>query len=81
MAKDEFSKSKEQMDKFCKENNFTAWFETSAKDNSNIDLAASALVKAILENVKNVGEFDKPKNVIKLSENQKKKDEEEKCPC
>lgn len=80
MAKDEFSKSKEQMDRFCKENKFTAWFETSAKDNSNIDQAATALVGAILENVKNVTEVDTPKNVIKLK-NTEEKEEEPPCAC
>ncbi|XP_068916543.1 ras-related protein Rab-38 isoform X3 [Tenebrio molitor] len=39
-----------KMDEYCKENGFTAWFETSAKDNINIDEAARALVNKILEN-------------------------------
>ncbi|XP_044256558.1 ras-related protein Rab-38 isoform X3 [Tribolium madens] len=39
-----------KMDEYCKENGFTTWFETSAKDNINIDEAANALVKKILEN-------------------------------
>lgn len=82
MAKDEFSKSKEQMDRFCKENKFTAWFETSAKDNSNIDQAATALVRAVLENVKNVTEVDVPKNVIKLKTKQNEQsNDNESCQC
>ncbi|XP_063928315.1 ras-related protein Rab-38 isoform X1 [Zophobas morio] len=39
-----------KMEEYCKENSFTAWFETSAKDNINIDEAAKALVTKILEN-------------------------------
>jgi len=39
---------KEMMDKFCKENNFISWFETSAKDNINIDEAGNCLVEHIL---------------------------------
>ncbi|XP_008193346.1 ras-related protein Rab-38 isoform X3 [Tribolium castaneum] len=39
-----------KMDEYCKENGFTTWFETSAKDNINIDEAANALVAKILEN-------------------------------
>lgn len=38
------------MDEYCKENDFTAWFETSAKDNINIDEAARALVSKVCTN-------------------------------
>lgn len=41
-----------KIDEFIKENNFSAWFETSAKDNINIDDAAKTLVQKILENDK-----------------------------
>ena len=36
-----------KMEEYCKENSFTAWFETSAKDNINIDEAAKALVTKV----------------------------------
>jgi len=39
-----------QMDEYCKEKGFTKWFETSAKENINIDEAARCLVTKILEN-------------------------------
>jgi hypothetical protein len=39
-----------QMDKFVKEKEFLDWFETSAKDNLNIDEACKCLVTKILEN-------------------------------
>ncbi|KAM3932033.1 ras-related protein Rab-32 [Leptodactylus fuscus] len=45
--------SSSQMDHFCKENGFVACFETSAKDNVNIEEAARCLVDNILTNFKN----------------------------
>lgn len=39
-----------KMDEYCKEKGFTAWYETSAKENINIDDAARALVTKILQN-------------------------------
>src|SRR3989338_7002184 len=44
------SKSKEEMDQYCQENGFINWYETSAKDDKNINEAANFLVKKILEN-------------------------------
>ncbi|KAJ7997547.1 hypothetical protein DPEC_G00230140 [Dallia pectoralis] len=37
-----------KMDQFCKDNGFAGWFETSAKDNTNINEAANFLVKHIM---------------------------------
>ncbi|XP_058041163.1 ras-related protein Rab-38-like isoform X2 [Ahaetulla prasina] len=37
-----------KMDQFCKDNGFVGWFETSAKDNINIEEAARCLVKHII---------------------------------
>lgn len=44
------NKSSEEMDQFCEENGFAGWFETSARDNKNIDEAANFLVRQILKN-------------------------------
>jgi len=44
-----WGKTPEEMDAFCKEHGFVTWFETSAKDNTNIESGSNALVKAILE--------------------------------
>uniref|UniRef100_A0A1B6CA05 Ras-related protein Rab n=1 Tax=Clastoptera arizonana TaxID=38151 RepID=A0A1B6CA05_9HEMI len=41
-----------RMEEYCKENNFSGWFETSAKENINIDDAAKNLVSQILQNDK-----------------------------
>ncbi|KAI8084917.1 P-loop containing nucleoside triphosphate hydrolase protein [Halteromyces radiatus] len=37
-----------EMDQFCQDNGFSKWFETSAKDNSNIDEAARHLIQTIV---------------------------------
>ncbi|XP_051966247.1 ras-related protein Rab-38 [Xyrauchen texanus] len=39
-----------KMEQFCEENGFVGWFETSAKENINIDEAAQCLVKHIISN-------------------------------
>lgn len=39
-----------KMDEYCQENGYHAWFETSAKDNINIDEAARSLVEKVLSN-------------------------------
>ncbi|XP_012533863.1 ras and EF-hand domain-containing protein homolog isoform X2 [Monomorium pharaonis] len=39
-----------KMDEYCKEKNFAGWFETSAKENINIEEAARFLVSKILQN-------------------------------
>jgi len=50
LAKDAFQKTPAQMEKYCEENGFCGWFETSAKDNLNVDKAFRFLVGKILEN-------------------------------
>lgn len=37
----------EKMDEYVKEHGFAGWFETSAKENINIDEAARALVNKV----------------------------------
>jgi Ras-related protein Rab-32 len=46
---DDAEVDKGQLDKFCEEKNFVGWFDTSAKQNINIDKAAKFLVEKILE--------------------------------
>ncbi|XP_049645334.1 LOW QUALITY PROTEIN: ras-related protein Rab-32 [Suncus etruscus] len=57
-----------QMDQFCKEHGFSGWFETSAKDNINIDEAARFLVENILTSQQSFPKEDKDEDKIKLSE-------------
>ncbi|XP_056417375.1 ras-related protein Rab-38 isoform X3 [Hyla sarda] len=46
--KDGFKNNCSKMDQFCKEHGFVGWFETSAKENINIDEASRCLVKHII---------------------------------
>jgi len=83
-GKEGWGKTKEEMDKFCDEHGFIAWFETSSKNNTGIDEAANALVKSILD----IDDPNKIKlvpgnpNEIKLVPNQHKEQPgDDKFPC
>ncbi|XP_044077878.1 ras-related protein Rab-38 isoform X2 [Siniperca chuatsi] len=47
---DQLGSQQPQLDSFCRENGFVGWFETSAKENANIEEAARCLVEHILNN-------------------------------
>ncbi|XP_057330766.1 TNF receptor-associated factor family protein DDB_G0272098 isoform X1 [Microplitis mediator] len=49
-SKEGLANSPGKMDDYCKEKNFVGWFETSAKENINIEEAARFLVNKILQN-------------------------------
>lgn len=36
-----------KMDEYCQKNGFAGWFETSAKENTNVDESAKALVSKV----------------------------------
>merc|ERR1712000_115549 len=48
-GKEGICQDKSQMDKFCQENGFIGWYETSAKDDIGIEDAARKLVEEILQ--------------------------------
>nr|ABD65443.1 Rab32 [Suberites domuncula] len=50
LASEGFLGNVNQLDEYCRDKNFHAWFETSAKENIGIDEAARSLVAKILEN-------------------------------
>ncbi|XP_042152333.1 ras-related protein Rab-38-like isoform X2 [Oncorhynchus tshawytscha] len=52
-----------QMEKFCQENGFVGWYETSAKENMNIDEAANCLVKHIIANENDILQSEVPDTV------------------
>ncbi|XP_006771000.1 PREDICTED: ras-related protein Rab-32 [Myotis davidii] len=66
--KKEGSQIPAQMDQFCKEHGFTGWFETSAKDNINIEEAARFLVENILMNQQSFPNEDNDGDRIRLHE-------------
>ncbi|XP_071957862.1 ras-related protein Rab-32-like isoform X2 [Antedon mediterranea] len=66
-AKEGLVQNNSQMDEYCKEKGFIGWFETSAKENINIDEAARFLVTSILTNDKeNPVDRDQDKDKIEL---------------
>eukprot|EP01100_Stratorugosa_tubuloviscum_P004353 TRINITY_DN2085_c0_g1_i1.p1 TRINITY_DN2085_c0_g1~~TRINITY_DN2085_c0_g1_i1.p1 ORF type:complete len:189 (+),score=76.34 TRINITY_DN2085_c0_g1_i1:83-649(+) len=50
LAIDGFFRTPQQMEQFCEENGFIGWFETSPKENVNIDQSIQFLVKKMIEN-------------------------------
>ncbi|XP_030053894.1 ras-related protein Rab-32 isoform X2 [Microcaecilia unicolor] len=56
------------LDQFCKESGFVGWFETSAKDNINIDEAARSLVEHILSNYKSFHAEENDVGTVKLDQ-------------
>jgi len=66
LAKEGFCQDRTKMDKYCEENGFIGWFETSAKDSVGIDEASKFLVSKILEN--DVVRKEKDPNVIDVQE-------------
>lgn len=44
--------STEKMDEYVRDNGFAGWYETSAKENINIDESARALVNKVSSNLK-----------------------------
>eukprot|EP01119_Soliformovum_irregulare_P007902 TRINITY_DN204_c0_g1_i1.p1 TRINITY_DN204_c0_g1~~TRINITY_DN204_c0_g1_i1.p1 ORF type:complete len:148 (-),score=47.81 TRINITY_DN204_c0_g1_i1:118-531(-) len=73
---------KDMMEKFCRENGFISWFETSAKENLNIDEAGNCLVEAILaRDPKALQSKEKPSGVISLREPKEAEAEKKSGPC
>lgn len=49
--KEGIAANREKMNEFCQQQGFSAWFETSAKDNINIDESANFLVSKVQLNI------------------------------
>ncbi len=48
MPKEGLVNNPQQMDQFCRENGFVKWFETSAKENINIDASTQFLINEVI---------------------------------
>lgn len=56
-----------QMDEYCRDKGFIGWYETSAKENINIDEASRFLVSSILENDKAAGHNEREQDPDRLA--------------
>ncbi|CAK8671127.1 unnamed protein product [Clavelina lepadiformis] len=65
--KEGLTKNKSQMDQYCKEKGFVAWYETSAKANINVEEAAKFLVGQMLANDKTYPSRDLDLNSLDLN--------------
>uniref|UniRef100_A0A3P9AX19 Ras-related protein Rab n=1 Tax=Maylandia zebra TaxID=106582 RepID=A0A3P9AX19_9CICH len=61
---DQLVSQQPQLDIFCRENGFVGWFETSAKENTNIEEAARCLVEHILRNEESLVTEREPGSLI-----------------
>ncbi|KAL3992042.1 guanine nucleotide-binding protein subunit alpha-14 [Sarotherodon galilaeus] len=60
-----------KMEQFCQENGFVGWYETSAKENINIDEAANCLVKHIIASEKDMLQSEVPDTITPQLEKDK----------
>lgn len=72
-----------KMEEYCRERGFTAWFETSAKENINIEEAAKCLVTKILQNDKMINHNDSSKDLERfaLDGRNQKEQKSKTCSC
>ncbi|XP_050424380.1 ras-related protein Rab-32 isoform X2 [Adelges cooleyi] len=80
-AKEGMVNSVSKMDEFCKENMFSAWYETSAKDNIHIDDAAKTLVSQILKNTAQYKPLTKTNGEIRLNPAASQGEKKSNCAC
>eukprot|EP01103_Thecamoeba_quadrilineata_P004729 TRINITY_DN1453_c0_g1_i1.p1 TRINITY_DN1453_c0_g1~~TRINITY_DN1453_c0_g1_i1.p1 ORF type:complete len:139 (+),score=22.51 TRINITY_DN1453_c0_g1_i1:190-606(+) len=80
VANESSKKPPDVMEKYCQEQGYINWFETSAKENINIDKATQFLITKMIENEMN-GAQDRHDVDDRLDLNQPKKMDEVKGGC
>ncbi|XP_075410538.1 ras-related protein Rab-32 isoform X2 [Tenrec ecaudatus] len=68
-----------QIDQFCKQHGFSGWFETSAKDNINIEEAARFLVENILANHQSFPNEEHDMDTVKLDQDTLRAESKSQC--
>ncbi|EKG06607.1 small GTP-binding protein Rab11, putative,Rab11 GTPase, putative [Trypanosoma cruzi] len=82
-------KTKEEMNAFCTEHGFEAWFVTSAKENKNVDVAFQKLVDCVLKATDALGGTETAQVAAKekntggkvLHGNRTRREEKSGCSC
>uniref|UniRef100_A0AAV2J712 Ras-related protein Rab n=1 Tax=Knipowitschia caucasica TaxID=637954 RepID=A0AAV2J712_KNICA len=77
---DQLASYSPKLDTFCRENGFVAWFETSAKENKNIEEAVNCLVEHILNNEQNPGADREPSPMVLSGYSHSHRDFNFQCP-
>lgn len=73
---------KADMDAFCQKHGFCGWYETSAKDNTNVGQAFNALVDHVLAATSDAPAEEKNANTVKPGDRGNRgKQEEKPCGC
>ena len=80
----EIPMTEQELNDFCDEHNFIGWFNTSAKENTNVDKAMMYLVQKIMHAlVKDGDDLVHPKNsgIVDPSKKRQAAPEESGCGC
>merc|ERR1711982_219970 len=80
-GKEGICQDRRQMDKFCEDNGFIGWFETSAKSAQGIEEAAKCLVGKILEQSPVAPKQEKATNKIVLNKEPQPQQKQEDSRC
>jgi len=75
---EDFDKKRALFDKFVEEKGFSGWYETSAKENININEAATKLIEKVIENESKLAPPRIDADVIDIG---KKKEEKNDSGC
>jgi Ras-related protein Rab-32 len=76
-----FKKTADELNRFCRENNFLAWFSTSAKDKVNLDEAINKLTDQILKNDAASPPQPSAADTVSLDPHSNSAPETGGCPC